>query len=186
MLDVQKVADSVLGLVKTYVDRSADAIGSRIAALEAKTVRDGRDGLPGRDGKDGTAGLDGKPGRDGADGLGFDDMSVEADGERGIVLRFSRGDIVKEFPVSFAIPIYQGTYKAGEAYSKGDVVTWAGSMWVAKQDTSDKPEVSEAWRLSVKRGRDGSNGKDGARGEPGRPGERGRDLTQIGPDGRKW
>jgi hypothetical protein len=37
-------------------------------------------------------------GKDGRDGLWFDDLEVFPDGDRGYVLRFSRADVVKEFP----------------------------------------------------------------------------------------
>lgn len=60
--------------------------------------------------------------------------------------------------VKTATPIYQGVWKDGD-YLKGDCVTWAGSSFIAQRDTSDKPETSDAWRLSVKRGRNGADGK---------------------------
>jgi hypothetical protein len=56
-------------------------------------------------------------------------------------------------------PIHKGVWKEGEAYLKGDQVTWAGSMFIAQRDTSDKPETTDAFRLSTKRGRDGRDGK---------------------------
>jgi hypothetical protein len=46
-----------------------------------------------------------------------------------------------------------GVWRPETQYEKGDVVSWGGSMWIAQQDTSDKPETA-AWRLSVKKGRD--------------------------------
>lgn len=139
--------------------------------LKGEPGRDGRDGSPGRDGKDGAPGLNGKDGSDGIngkDGLGFDDIHVEHDGERGFKFAFIRGDQRKEFG-AFTIPsvIYRGVWKEGE-YKKGDAVTWAGSMFVAEGDTSTKPEAKDsAWRLSVKRGKDGINGKDGKLGAVG-------------------
>lgn len=144
--------------------------------------RDGRDGAPGRDGKDGVdgkPGLDGKdgaPGLNGKDGLGFDDIQVEHDGERGFKFIFIRGDQRKEFG-SFIVPsmIYRGVWTEGD-YREGDVVTWAGSMFVAIGDTKTKPETKDsAWRLAVKRGKDGVNGKDGKPGDRGAEGPRGRD-----------
>lgn len=149
---------------------------------------DGKDGLPGKDGKDGVDGRDGLPGvpgRDGADGkdgasgqdgLGFDDLSVEHDGERGFTLRFARGDKVKEFTFSLPVVIDRGVWRDG-AFKRGDGVTWGGSFFIAQRDTDQKPETPDCgWRLAVKRGRDGRDGKEGApgpKGERGEPGPRG-------------
>lgn len=54
----------------------------------------------------------------------------------------------------------RGVWREG-AFEKGDGVTYAGSFFIAQRDTqsSDKPGQSDAWRLAVKRGRDGQNGK---------------------------
>lgn len=142
-------------------------------------------------GKDGTAGRDGSDGKDGAagsDGFGFDDMTetVEDDG-RTIVRRYQRGEEVKEFRHTIAVPIDRGVYKAGETYKAGDGVTCGGSWWLARKDTDARPDSgSEDWRLAVKRGRDGKDGKDGERGIQGKAGEAGKDLTQLGPNGQKW
>lgn len=103
---------------------------------------------------------DGKDGRDGSDGIGFDDLTVEHDGERGIVLRFARGSEVKEFPMSFPVTIDRGVYKDDSAYQRGDAVTWGGSLWIAQKDAPDsKPGTGDGWRLAVKKGRDGKDGK---------------------------
>lgn len=106
-------------------------------------------------------GKDGQPGRDGVDGLGFDDLSAEYDGERGIVLRFVRGEQTKEFAFTMPVIIDRGVWSEGKEYVAGDAVTWAGSVWIAQKDTSGKPDGGDGWRLSVKRGRDGKDGRDG-------------------------
>lgn len=80
----------------------------------------------------------------------------------------------------------RGIYKQGDAYSKGDVTTWDGSMWIAQKATDDKPGTSDAWRLSVKRGRDGRDGLRGEKGERGAEGRAGKDMTQMGFDGKKY
>lgn len=135
---------------------------------EGPAGRDGRDGLPGvpgtagekgmdgRDGRDGTNGMDG---RDGKDGLGFDDLEFSHDGERGFVLRFVQGERVKEFPFTLPVVLDRGVYKAEAAYAKGDAVTWAGSLWIAQEDTAEKPDTGKGWRLAVKRGRDGKDAR---------------------------
>lgn len=103
---------------------------------------------------------DGADGRDGKDGVGFDDLTVEHDGERGIVLRFARGSEVKEFPMSFPVTIDRGVYKDDSAYQRGDAVTWGGSLWIAQKDSPEsKPGMGDGWRLAVKKGRDGRDSK---------------------------
>lgn len=152
------------GLVATLSDGSMRALGFVV----------GNDGEPGA------------PGRDGSDGLGFDDMTAEYDGERGITLRFEREGQTKEFAFSFPVVLDRGVFKDGTTYEAGDAVTWGGSLWIAQKATSDKPEAGDGWRLAVKRGRDGKQGEPGKAGVPGEPGRPGKDLTQLGPDGRKW
>lgn len=57
-------------------------------------------------------------------------------------------------------PIYQGVWKDEASYSKGDEITWAGSSFIAMRDNqSEKPEITDAWKLKTKRGRDGKDGK---------------------------
>ncbi len=137
-------------LVLTMSDGSTKAAG-RVVGVS------GQNGLPGRTGKDGENGKDGK------DGLGFDDIRVEHDGERGFTIKFVRGDRVKSVG-TFVIPslIYRGIFTERQ-YDQGDVVTWAGSAWVAKETTTAKPGMptpdSRAWQLCVKSGRDGKDKK---------------------------
>lgn len=126
--------------------------------IDGAAGRDGRDGppgVPGRDGKDGLAGKDGAPG---LDGLGFDDLSVDFDGERTLTVRFQKGEKVKEFPLVLRIPLYRGVFEARK-HLAGDSVTYQGSLWIAKRDTEDKPYPSDDWQLAVKRGRDGKDGR---------------------------
>lgn len=49
---------------------------------------------------------------------------------------------------------YCGTYSLGMNYEKGDAVTYAGSLWVARTDTKTRPGTGQEWTLAVKRGRD--------------------------------
>ena len=130
-------------------------------------------------GKDGAPGLDGRDGKDGVDGRdGFSledfDLSTPDDG-RTFVLRFARGETVIERQIRTANLLDRGIWKQG-TYQKGDAVTAGGSLWIAQQDTTTKPEtVGSHWRLATKRGRDGKDGKDGKDGERGPPGTPGRD-----------
>lgn len=99
---------------------------------------------------------DGKDGRDGTDGLGFDDLAVDYDGERGVTLKFTRGDVCKTFHLEMPVVIDRGVYKPGSPYQKGDAVTWGGSLWIAQKDApASKPGEDGGWRLAVKKGRDG-------------------------------
>lgn len=100
-------------------------------------------------------GPSGKDGKDGRDGLSIEDLSIDYDGERTFTFRFANGTNVKEFPFIVPITIDRGVYKQDTPYQRGDVVSYGGSAWIAQRDTSDKPENSDAWRLAVKRGRDG-------------------------------
>jgi hypothetical protein len=131
----------------------------------------GRDGLPGLAGLTGPKGFDGTNGTngiDGKDGLGFDDLDVTYDGERGFTLCFARGEQKKEFTFSMPVMLYRNVWKEG-TYERGDVVTFGGSQFHCNRPTSDKPETSDAWTLCAKRGRDGKDGKPGDRGPQGLP-----------------
>lgn len=55
------------------------------------------------------------------------------------------------------VPMDCGVYRAGQAYEKGDIVSYGGSSWIAQRDTQSKPETDDSWRLMVKRGRDGKD-----------------------------
>jgi integrin beta 3 len=99
-------------------------------------------------------------GKDGADGLGFDDLSVNFDGERTIKFMFVRGDQSKEFSLKLSHPIHRGIFKKDALYEVGDAVTWGGSAWLAKKDTNAQPGTNTDWQLIVKRGQDGKDGKD--------------------------
>jgi integrin beta 3 len=134
-------------------------LAARVAALEERPAEPGPPGPPGHDG---AVGQTGPAGRDGVDGLGFADLTAKYDGARRLTLVVRNGERVKEFPFDLPIPLFVGVYDAAASYSKGDVVSHAGSAWVAVRDTSnEKPDEhadDRAWRLCVKRGRDGRVG----------------------------
>jgi hypothetical protein len=123
------------------------ALDLGMRALEEIRTLARQPGPPGRDGKNGL------------DGLSLDDMTMEYDGERTFTFKFSRGNVVKEFPFVIPFPIDRGVYKSDVTYQRGDTVTFGGSAWIAQRETTDKPETTDAWRLSVKRGRDGKDAK---------------------------
>jgi Collagen triple helix repeat (20 copies) len=144
------------------------------------TGLDGKDGAPGRDGQPGVPGRDGKdgsPGLNGKDGFSLSDFDTEMQPDgRTILLKFASGDVVETHELVFSVPLDRGVWREG-AYQKGDEVSFGGSLFIAQEDTSDKPETSKAWRLAVKRGRDGRDGKHGERGPIGPRGEKG----DVGP-----
>lgn len=197
--------DDVLASVRGFITEAVDAIPVPRSVVGAVIDRDGdlcivlsdgesrklgkvvgSDGHPGKDGENGRAGKDGENGKDGRDGLGFKDMSVTFDGERSFIFRFALEDRVEELSLKVPFMLYRGVWKAG-FYERGDCVTRDGSMFVAREDTDKQPGTIESgWQLSTKRGRDGKDGDKGDRGEQGRSGKNGQDLTQLGPDGKKW
>ena len=135
-------------------DADPALIERMVAAAVAKlpAAINGKDGPPGRDGQPGVPGRDGSPG---SDGLGIEDAEIDYDGERTIIVRLSRGDRVKESKIVLPIVIDRGVWQA-RAFERGDGVSWKGSFWIARRDTSASPaEGSRDWRLAVKRGRDG-------------------------------
>jgi hypothetical protein len=156
-----------------------------ISGIDGASGRDGRDGLPGVPGPPGEHGRDGINGKDGKDGLGVADFDVLHDGRRKFILRWANGDRLVEKFFVLPVQIYCGVWESGKSYESHDVVTYGGSMFVAKCNTDKRPE-GEDWQLCVKRGGNGSNGKEGKQGPQGPAGRDGRDLTQIGADGRKW
>lgn len=94
--------------------------------------------------------------KDGVDGFGFDDLTIESDGERAFTFKFIQGEREKAFPFTVPLVLDRGVFKEGNDYVTGDGVSWAGSFWIAREATTAKPgDGSTAWRLAVKRGRDG-------------------------------
>lgn len=133
--------------------------------LPGDNGRDGRDGLPG------APGAAGRDGNDGRDGLGVADLDVVYDGERMLTLRWANGDRLVERQFVMPLMIYRGSWHAG-IYERGDVVSYAGALFIAKLRTAIKPETDD-WQLCVKRGLPGKNG------ERGPPGPAGRDLMEM-------
>lgn len=113
---------------------------------EAPKVIEGPPGKDGRDGRDGVDGKDGAPGEKGERGV--DGIGTPEELDARIELRF-RDLVVRSFA-----DVYRDVYRADESYTRGDVVTWGGSLWLAKADTRAKPEQSPDWKLIVKRGAD--------------------------------
>jgi hypothetical protein len=95
--------------------------------------------------------------KDGMDGLGFDDMTVEFDGQRTFKFVFARGERRKEYSFKAQFMIHRGIYEERTKYESGDVITFGGSSWISLKDfPQGKPGQSHDWQLIVKKGRDGS------------------------------
>lgn len=90
---------------------------------------------------------------------GVKSIDVEQVGERTFRLATSYASGAKSYQ-DFNVPaiIDRGVWEP-KAYETGDCVTWDGSMWIAKTASTeaDKPGESSAWRLAVKRGRNGKS-----------------------------
>lgn len=167
--DLDAVRDEVnalaLGKSVTAEDLTpivADEVQKAVAAIPA--AKDGV-GLAGalidRDGQlvvtltnGDTKALGAVVGGKGDDGLGFDDLTVEYDGERSFSLVFAKGEEERAFSFDLPMMIDRGVFVDGKQYATGDTVTFGGSIWVAqKSQPEGKPGLSEDWRLAVKKGR---------------------------------
>jgi hypothetical protein len=107
----------------------------------------GERGAPGQDGRDGAPGPQGEPGAQGE--RGADGIATRDELESIIEARFA------ELQVRTFADVYQGVFSSREQYTRGGLVTWDGSLWLAMEDTDDQPGTSPRWRLVTKKGRDG-------------------------------
>lgn len=89
----------------------------------------------------------------------LDDFDIEQTDERTFTFKFTHGGEMHSFEFEFPVAIYRGVWTEKE-YQRGDMVTWAGSVWHADKATSAKPDTPDSgWKLAVKRGRDGRDAK---------------------------
>ena len=155
----------------------------------------GADGIDGRDGADGVGlagamidrdgelnvtltngevrklgpviGRDGTDGERGAAGFSLTDFDTDWRPEdKVLILRWDAGETSYSHELFVPYVRDMGVWGEGKSYLKGDGVTWAGSFWIAQDDTADRPDAGKSWRLAVKRGRDG---KDFAGPQPSTP-----------------
>jgi hypothetical protein len=161
--DVQDFLEAAIARMELDMERRGMAAIER--AIEK--LRDGRDGRDGIDGKDGA---DGAAGRDCID-LATLDIRVDDDFR---TWHFAAKAGAQEVVVTkhVPMPMHKGVYRAGEKYERGDIVSFGGSAFIAKRETTSKPETDDSWQLFIKRGRDGKDGLRGEKGEPGRDGKR--------------
>lgn len=97
-------------------------------------------------------GCDGKDGAPGRDGLGFEDLDFSEDADGRPVATFARDGVTKS--VTLPCIVDRGPYRSGQSYLKGDAVSYGGSLWIAQEETGEKPDGGKGWRLAVKKGRD--------------------------------
>ena len=169
-VDIKAMMAEIAPVIREYTSAVVEPLSERLDAIEAKLANLPASDQQAQDAAQLRALIDevssridnlpvpekGEKGEPGRDGLGFDDMRME-EREDGCYLVFERGEIVKEFRVPVVID--RGVYSAGRLYRRGDGVTWAGSFWIAQEDTSEKPDTGKGWRLAVKKGRDGKDAK---------------------------
>lgn len=88
---------------------------------------------------------------------GIASAEVEYPSERTMRTVFTYTDGAKTVTeVRYPGPLDKGIFREGEAYERGDGVTFGGSWWIAQVDApTTKPGTSAEWRLAVKKGRDG-------------------------------
>lgn len=172
-----------IGLAAAFVDRS----GHLVVTLSNGTAQDvgvvvGKDADPEHVKALVSAAVaeiprpkDGAPGRDGT----LEQLKMSFDGERTVTFCFKNGDPIEGGEIAVPSIIYRDVYESGKSYEAGEAVTWAGSLWIAKEATTAKPgeasTASRAWRLAVKAGRDGKQGligPEGKKGMDGKPGEK--------------
>ena len=151
-------ADDVLPALMKRADEYLSAL-SPVGLADALIDRDGNLVVTMTDGRAKPLGpVIGKDGDQGQDGIGFDDMTLDYDGERTFTFLFQRGERVEERKFVVPVVLDRGVYRADTDYAKGDAVTYGGSVWIAQTDTKTKPDGSADWRLAVKKGRDGRDG----------------------------
>lgn len=138
-----KDGNSGVGLAGGVIDREGALV---LTLSDGKTLNLGR-----------VVGKDGDPGHT----FTLDDFDIEpqADG-RTLKFCFVRGDTMHSFELEFPIPIYRGIFKEAEPYDRGDMVTWAGSLWHLNEPKGLKPGAPDSgWQLAAKAGRPGKDGK---------------------------
>jgi hypothetical protein len=143
-VDVEKIASDVLSRVRVPVDgKDAPPVDVEKITLDVLSrippPRDGRDGVSVR----------GEKGEPGQDGFSLDDFDAQLQGRTLTLSLASAGRVVKRELTLDGLPRYTGTFQSGKSSDCGDMVTYGGSVWMAKRDTSTSPPGDD-WQLVVK------------------------------------
>ena len=113
----------------------------------------------------------GKDGADGADGLSLDGFEMEYLPEsHEITVKATAAGRAKEvrYPAGGIRP--GGYWRDGTKAQAGEAWVHDGSLYIAKNATSAKPESnSQDWIIAARKGRDGERGQKGADGAPPAP-----------------
>jgi hypothetical protein len=149
----QMIEKRLSEVVEKAIENATPSIIARTAIL----VPPGRDGQPGRPGTPGEDGRDGINGTDGEIIIGIHTEQRSAR-EYEFVIKTSAGE--HRAPVSVPAILDAGVHRTGQSYAKGDGVTHGGNFWIAQRDNNDIPGKSDAWRLAVRKGRDGKDGDE--------------------------
>lgn len=137
-----KDGDNGVGLSDALIDKDGNLV---------ITMTDGRTKTLGK-----VVGEDGEPGKT----FTLDDFDIEQTDERTLEFKFLRGDTMHSFEIEFPVPIFKGAFKEGQAYTRGDMTVWGGSLWTATKETSSKPDMPESgWMIAARKGRDGKDAK---------------------------
>ena len=87
---------------------------------------------------------------------GLSALTVSYDGERLFTVRSVLTDGLHEQSFTTPVVLDRGVWDEQRAYDCGDAVTCEGAVWIAQAPSSKmRPGTTDAWRLAVKRGRDG-------------------------------
>ena len=93
----------------------------------------------------------------GKDGVSFEDFTLAYDAEsHEVVVKARSGDVTKEVRAPIRGITLGGYWRDGTKAKAQEAWSHGGCLWVAKCDTSSKPEAtSEDWLLAARKGRDG-------------------------------
>lgn len=141
----KEFVESMFPLLEAFHQKWAIGWERNATDLMLKTIANIPEPSPGRDGKDGT------------DGIGIDDFEIDYDGGRTFTLKWEGAGKVVTKTFKVPVMIHRGVFKSGDVtqWERGDVLTYAGSMWLAKCDDPGAPGPGNTnWQLVVKRGAD--------------------------------
>lgn len=108
---------------------------------------EGEKGEKGERGSDGAPGERGEPGPAGRDGT--DGVATREELEALVEERF------RDVQARTLADLYRGVFRNGEDYSRGELATWDGCLWLAQGDTRARPGTNGDWNMITKKGRDG-------------------------------
>jgi len=93
----------------------------------------------------------------GKDGVSFEDFTLAYDTEnQEVVVKARSGDVTKEVRAPIRGITLGGYWRDGTKAKAQEAWSYGGCLWVAKCDTSSKPDTtSEDWLLAARKGRDG-------------------------------